>query len=491
MNIRSLTVQDSVPGTSIEVPASPFRPLPLVYQTEAPSRPVWRTLALCDAVTAFGVLMAFALLWPPDGEPYGHMLAIRIGYALGCWTLLELCLWARGGYTRIRRNVAFGTTGELTALLSTIVIAAGIALVGRELYNGWFDHARSALFIAASFAGCALALPAVRALVLTARWRSGLSCSRALVVGTGTTASDIAGRLERTRHFEFVGFVDDDPSDDGSVLGDLASLTEICKRQAIDRVIVAFPHDQPNRTAAALRSLPDTIAVHVVPPYAELTGWDAAIEDFDGLAVISVGHNTPTMVGIAAKRLLDIVGAVVGLLLLLPFLVLVSLAIRLTSPGPILFRQERIGKHRVPFHILKFRSMREPSSDPGSVRRQFDADAVTGVGKILRRTGFDEIPQLINVLLGHMSLVGPRPLIAEESAAIPSSGARRFDVRPGLTGLWQICGQHELRHHEMGRLDVQYVTTWSFGSDLRILAKTPRRLLRGGGNQVGWHGSDV
>jgi lipopolysaccharide/colanic/teichoic acid biosynthesis glycosyltransferase len=108
-----------------------------------------------------------------------------------------------------------------------------------------------------------------------------------------------------------------------------------------------------------------------------------------------------------------------------------------------------------------------------------DPDRITGLGRVLRRTGLDELPQLVNVLRGEMSVVGPRPFVPEECAALDGWARCRFDVRPGLTGMWQVCGQHELSMDELCRLDVQYATTWTMRSDLRILARTPGRLLRG------------
>jgi lipopolysaccharide/colanic/teichoic acid biosynthesis glycosyltransferase len=111
---------------------------------------------------------------------------------------------------------------------------------------------------------------------------------------------------------------------------------------------------------------------------------------------------------------------------------------------------------------------------------------VTRLGRLLRRSGLDELPQLLNVLAGDMSLVGPRPFVPQECGALPDWVQRRFAIRPGLTGLWQVCGQHDLRFEELCRLDCQYVNTWSFKGDLRILARTPGRLLRGGGGEGRW-----
>jgi lipopolysaccharide/colanic/teichoic acid biosynthesis glycosyltransferase len=168
-------------------------------------------------------------------------------------------------------------------------------------------------------------------------------------------------------------------------------------------------------------------------------------------------------------------------------------AVKLTSPGPVFFKQARLGRDRRPFEILKLRTMRQPGPSeselgsrgvPGPLANLPDvAPRVTRAGRVLRRLGIDELPQLLNVLRGDMSLVGPRPFVPEECAVLPEWVGRRFDIRPGMTGLWQVCGQHDLRFEELCRLDCQYVASWSFAADIRILARTPGRLVRGGGGE--------
>jgi len=327
--------------------------------------------------------------------------------------------------------------------------------------------------------------------VIGARARSDTPPVRVVVVGTGTIASDVAARLSRSPHVELVGYVDDDPVDDQPVLGDLASLPAICRLGMIDRVVVAFSRSHPARTTDLLRSLVGTVAVDVVPRYFELTGWEASFQDLEGLAVISLDGGSPGVFGRFAKRTFDVVGSLVALLVCSPVLLASVVAIKATSPGPLLFRQHRLGRHRRPFEILKLRTMRQPGpaesplgtrSHPGPLTDLPEIEMrVTRVGRLLRRLGIDELPQLLNVLRGEMSLVGPRPFVPEECSVLPEWVGRRFEIRPGMTGLWQVCGQHDLRVDELCRLDCQYVTSWSFAGDIRILARTPGRLVRGGG----------
>jgi lipopolysaccharide/colanic/teichoic acid biosynthesis glycosyltransferase len=191
------------------------------------------------------------------------------------------------------------------------------------------------------------------------------------------------------------------------------------------------------------------------------------------------------------KRMVDIVGATLLLVLLAALLVAAAVAVRLDSPGPVIFRQLRTGRHGRSFHVLKLRTMRagserrrcalaERNESDGHLFKIRDDPRVTAVGRWLRRFSVDELPQLFNVLAGDMSLVGPRPLPQEDSA-FTGPARRRLEVRPGLTGLWQISGRSDLSWEESLRLDLTYVDSRSLRLDLLILARTPRAVLRGDG----------
>lgn len=195
--------------------------------------------------------------------------------------------------------------------------------------------------------------------------------------------------------------------------------------------------------------------------------------------------------GLAAKRAIDLVGAAVLLLLLAPVLLAAAVAVKVDTRGPLLFRQRRTGWRGKEFHILKLRTMRVGSEkmrkamaarneSDGHLFKVRDDPRVTAVGRWLRRYSLDELPQLINVLKGQMSLVGPRPLPVEDSA-FTGEARRRLQVRPGLTGLWQVSGRSELAWEDALRLDLQYVDTWSVKQDLAILLRTLPAVLRGDG----------
>lgn len=195
----------------------------------------------------------------------------------------------------------------------------------------------------------------------------------------------------------------------------------------------------------------------------------------------------------AAKRALDVVVASILLVVLAPLFAVVAVAVRLTSPGPAIFRQERLGRNQEPFLVLKFRSMYRDVTPEAHRRFLYDqangacsdvghfkvvADPrVTPLGRFLRRSSIDELPQLINVVRGEMSLVGPRPDLAYSLDIYSPHHYRRFDVLPGMTGLWQVSGRSELSFLDMLDLDAVYADRWSLGFDLAILARTIPELL--------------
>jgi lipopolysaccharide/colanic/teichoic acid biosynthesis glycosyltransferase len=172
----------------------------------------------------------------------------------------------------------------------------------------------------------------------------------------------------------------------------------------------------------------------------------------------------------AVKRMIDLVIAAVMLIVLGPIMAAIALAILISDGRPVLFRQQRPGLHGTPFCCLKFRTMRDPQ--PGQNRWTTDADRVTGLGRLLRRTSLDELPELLNVLRGEMSLVGPRPLLMEYLGLYSPEHQRRHDMRPGLTGLAQTRGRRALTLSQRLDLDVQYVRHWTVAGDFRILLRT-------------------
>jgi exopolysaccharide biosynthesis polyprenyl glycosylphosphotransferase len=477
---------------SVVSPQSSRRALMSLPLERTANRPSWAWLATSDAMVALLVFLVVSNLLPRIA-PVSAAMSTNLQFIAISWGALAIAMIGRRVYPKARRRIAPATADDLANLEVGIGIGALLTLATGAVFPALLHGPLHPGVVALAFAGCAVALPLTRAVVIGVGGRTHTQPSRVVVIGTGTIASDVGARLSRSRHVELVGFVDDDPVDGQPVLGDLASLPAICRIGMIDRVVVAFSRSHPARTTDLLRSLVGEVAVDVVPRYFELTGWAASFQDLEGLAVISLDGGSPGAAGRFVKRAFDIVGSALVLVAASPVLLASIVAVKVTSRGPVLFRQDRLGRDRRPFQILKLRTMRQPGPAedtlgtrhvPGPLTNLPEIELrVTAVGRLLRRLGIDELLQLINVLRGDMSLVGPRPFVPEECGSLPEWVGRRFDIRPGMTGLWQVCGQHDLRFEELCRLDCQYVASWSLAADIRILARTPGRLLRGGGGE--------
>jgi len=230
----------------------------------------------------------------------------------------------------------------------------------------------------------------------------------------------------------------------------------------------------------------------VVPDLFQLSLGGVQVEEINGIPLISIKQTTLTGMNQVFKRVFDLLITIPAIILLSPLLLLVALAIRLDSPGPVLFRQIRVGRHGAPFVFYKFRSMRQDAETELEKLRELneasgplfkirDDPRQTRVGRFIRRTSMDELPQFFNVLRGEMSLVGPRPGLPSEVAQYQDWQRRRLEIQPGLTGLWQVRGRSDLTFDEMVMLDIYYGENWSIGTDVQILVRTIPQALFGDG----------
>ena len=258
-------------------------------------------------------------------------------------------------------------------------------------------------------------------------------------------------------------------------------------------MVVAFSRTCSERMIDVLRPLQGYLPITVVPRLFDVVPMTADVQELaDGFPGLSVAPGRFGRGQGALKRTGDIIGASVALTMLLPVFLAVALAVRLTSAGPVILRQARVGRDGKVFPMLKFRTMAVPGSSGAPSRPEGEAvlgpfpklkddPRITPVGRLLRRISIDELPQLINVLRGQMSLVGPRPFIIEDAQCIGGWALRRYSVRPGITGLWQVSGRNDLTYDEMCRLDDLYVTCWSPGLDIKVLVRTLRAVSAGRG----------
>jgi exopolysaccharide biosynthesis polyprenyl glycosylphosphotransferase len=327
-----------------------------------------------------------------------------------------------------------------------------------------------------------------------------------VIVGAGDVGQMFAEKIVQLPkgRLNLLGFVDDDPKPLGKGLGDIAilgridRLTDLVEDLDVDRVVIAFSRAEHQEITALIRSLAELeVQVDIVPRLFEALGTQAGIHTVEGLPFVSLPSLRLSRSALLVKRTLDIALSTAGLVLLSPVVAIVAAAIKRTSPGPVFYRHKRVGKDGREIGVFKFRTMHRECcrgeryggasaenafmalmADPEK-REEFERDyklaedpRVTKVGAFLRRTSLDELPQLINILKGDLSLVGPRPVTQDELARYGEAVGSLLNVTPGLTGHWQISGRSATGYTERVRLDLAYATSWSLKSDLMILAKT-------------------
>jgi exopolysaccharide biosynthesis polyprenyl glycosylphosphotransferase len=276
-------------------------------------------------------------------------------------------------------------------------------------------------------------------------------------------------------------------------LGPLGDLDYLLRVHMIDRVIIAPSARDNDETLDTIRLVKALgVKVSVLPRLFEVVGSSVEFDDCDGITLLGVRRYGLTKSSLFLKRAFDMLGATAGLALLAPGFAVIAIAIKLTSRGPVFFRQHRIGRAGHEFAMLKFRTMYDGADeDKASLLELNEAKGlfkiandprVTSVGRLLRRCQLDELPQLLNVLRGEMSLVGPRPLVAEEDSRIEGLNRRRLDVPPGMTGVWQVLGSStRIPLKEMVKVDYIYGANWSLWLDIKILVRTvPLVLFRRG-----------
>ena len=465
-----------------------------------------RLLVLVDALLiVVGFVLAYFLrykyefwseiTYPEPLSSFYPTIALLVPITLGL-------LFAKGLY-HLPRNAGWLT--QVGIIISSVTTAVTITIVITFLYKPWYY---SRLIFALGWASIVVLLALGRLMWHIRRhrlWEQGKDLERVLVVGGTGLAREVMRNLDTrpSLGYHLVGYLGE-PSDESPPetshlpevpppLGPIRQLPQIVAQRAIDHVIVALPFWQN-------QYLPDVVEMchrlgvpfQVVPDFYEISFDRVTIQELRGVPLIGLRENVITGWNYAVKRVID-VGLVVLTLPLWGLLSLViMLLIKLDSPGPVIFRQTRIGRNGRPFEFLKFRTMVSNAEElkasllgrnerPGVAFKMKNDPRRTRIGAWLRRTSLDEIPQLWNVLRGEMSLVGPRPAVPEEVAEYEPWQRRRLEVMPGCTGLWQATGRSDTTFEEMVRLDIYYAEHWSVGLDLRILLLTIPAILSGRG----------
>ncbi len=423
-------------------------------------------------------------LFPTELYPLGRYLGL-LPLVLLLWTAL---LVTREAYTA-RRGVS--VREEAWQLAQVVALGTlGLAATGWALRLDFVSRPFLALFALLDLLALVGERLAVRRLA-GALERRGLGYRRLLVVGLGPRAREVAAILDAHPGWglELVGFVAADGEGGETaagrpVLGRLEELERILRREVVDEVLFAVAQRDLERLEEPLLVCAELgVRARVALPLPRLAS-RVLLEELEGIPLLTFASSPAAPFPLFLKRLMDLTVAVAGLLLLAPLMGLVAAAIRLTSPGPALFRQVRCGLNGRRFVLYKFRTMyadaearlqevahlNEVRGPAFKARRD---PRVTPLGRILRRLSLDELPQLINVLKGDMSLVGPRPPLPEEVARYERWQRRRLAMKPGLTGLWQVSGRAEIADFDRWtQLDLAYIDHWSLWLDLKILLRT-------------------
>jgi exopolysaccharide biosynthesis polyprenyl glycosylphosphotransferase len=315
---------------------------------------------------------------------------------------------------------------------------------------------------------------------------------RVLIVGAGEVGHRVGEALQEHAWtgLELVGYVDDDPAKSDNrhvgwpVLGTVDNAAEVVQTRDIQEVVVALPLYAHQRVRDLVQELRDTRAqIRIIPDYFDLAHVKTGVEEFGGLPLVSLREPAMDEFQRLTKRIFDMIVGSVGLLLAAPVMLVTSVLIKLDSPGPALFRQERLGENGRHFFMYKFRSMvsnAEERFDEVIARdehgqliyKRADDPRVTRVGQLLRRTSLDELPQLLNVLKGEMSLVGPRPELPWVLEEYEPWQFQRFAVPQGMTGWWQVNGRSDKPMHLHTEEDLYYIKNYSLVLDVLILWKT-------------------
>jgi len=329
--------------------------------------------------------------------------------------------------------------------------------------------------------------------------RRGHNVKTLLIVGGGTRAREFAERVNRRQDlgYRVLGYVDSDRAfgerklEGATWMGTIEELPRILANEVIDEVVIALPiKSQYTQIEGAVMLLEEQgITTHLLSDLFPQKLARSQPTDFDGVPIVSL-HSAPLFSWrTEAKRIFDFVSAATLLVLAAPVLVVVAIAIKLESEGPVLFVQERVGLNKRRFKMLKFRTMQRDAEarmkdiehlneKSGPIFKMRNDPRVTTIGRWLRRTSVDELPQLVNVLLGDMSIVGPRPLSVRDAVRMEEAWQkRRFSVKPGLTCLWQVSGRSNLSFDQWMQLDLQYIDSWSLELDARILLRTIPAIL--------------
>ena len=462
---------------------------------------VRRALLAADVLGLTGAFLLGEFTTPTKNVVGAYDVYVELALFLGALPVWVVTAKLAGLYDRDEERTDHSTVDDVLGVLQLLTLGTWLAYAGVSVTDIGTPQLRK--FFVFWCAAVAL-VTAGRAVARGICRRLPAYVQEAIIVGAGDIGQIVARKI--IQHPEYgirvVGFVDTVPKpivpslDHLPLIGRPDDLPALVERMGIERVIFAFWGEPHERTLSLIRALRDyPVQVDVVPRLFELIPSTADFHALESMSLISLPPQRLSSSSLLMKRTMDVALAAVGLVLFAPLLLVIALLIQVESRGPVLFRQERMGKGDRKFSMLKFRTMVVDADERkedvahlnkhslnGGDPRMFkipNDPRTTRVGRFLRRYSLDELPQLWNVLRNEMSIVGPRPLILDEDSHVDAWGRRRLDLKPGITGLWQVLGRDAIPFEEMVRLDYLYVTTWSLWNDVRIMVRTFGAMGRG------------
>jgi exopolysaccharide biosynthesis polyprenyl glycosylphosphotransferase len=432
-----------------------------------------------DLIVLAAVCGASSLLLPTWGLPWTYVPVFVV--------LVALFGFCAGLYNDVGDPLPVGILG---ALARSILYAVGLIFIAR--WGTMRPFAALAVF------SCSLVSLVICRGLRQAIWKHHCHdavARRVLIVGAGPIAQSIAQvlRNDPAHRFNVCGFIDDElpfspKQHSPMVLGRIEDLDWLARAEFIDEVILAVPDQQAQMRQASEIAFRNHLDIRAVPDLPPGPWPESGLDRIGNVPVITLHREAIPNASLFLKRTLDIAGAIAGLILASPLMALIALLIRLDSRGPIIYSAERAGFKGRAFRCYKFRSMvtnaaklkeqlQERNQREGPIFKLDDDPRITRVGRLIRRYSLDELPQLWSVLRGEMSLVGPRPHPVDEVDHYELQHYRRLDVKPGITGLWQITARNSPSFDLNMHLDLTYIENWSLRLDLRILASTVRVLF--------------
>lgn len=473
--------------------------------SERPSiEPRWLFPSLDVLLTLLAFVLAFIMryqlqLFRPVFDPGRADLLPYLPFAAIFSALLVLSYQGSGLYKNIRGRAWME---EVSLITNGVTNATVILLALYFIFQPAVTSRLMLVYVAALTVILLSAARLIRRLVLAYLRERGIGVQRVALIGMGEVGQSVLRAMIARPELGYkpVIFLDDDADRNQASLGRVRGLGlpeligQVIRENQIDLVVITLRWTDHERIMRLVRdSQLSSAEVRVVPDVFQLNLRQVQVENLDGIPLLGVnGHKDFKGTNRLFKRALDMGLIVLTAPLWLSLYALVALAIRLEGPGPVLYRQRRIGENGQPFWMYKFRSMvpdadqfhaklvEQSGEDPRHPKLR-DDPRITRVGRLIRRTSLDELPNIFNVLRGQMSLVGPRPPTPDEVELYESWHMQRLKIIPGITGLWQVSGRSDVPFEEMCLLDIYYIENWSLALDLQILLRTlPRVILRRG-----------